>query len=144
MSTIARFRNPSVVQYIDTMNKLTSHTSFYLDKLPKSTKFTWQVKLVNLMQDAFLNVNRANAIKVRNEQDYLSRRKLLLDALESIAALDCFLSVLAQNDNYYSLIVKGTDNDYPFVHWGELIDEETKLLKGVLKKDEELFHRLSQ
>lgn len=144
MSTIARFRNPSSVQFIDTMNKLTSHTTFYLDKLPKSTKFTWQVRLVNLVQDSFLDVNRANAIKIKCEQDYKTRRTLLQNVLENMAALECFLSVLAQNDNYYHLIVHGSENDYPFVEWGNLIDQEVKLIKGVLKKDEEIFQRLCQ
>ena len=124
------------------MNELTSHTSFYLDRLPKSTKFTWQIKLVGLVQDAFIDVNRANAIKITTQKDYEERRLILQRVLECLASLDCFLSVLAQNDNYYAMITRDSENDYPWQHWGDLIDKEAKLIKGVLKKDKGLLEKL--
>ena len=136
MSTICRFRNPSPIQYLKVANDLTSHTSFYLDRMPKSTKFTRQIKLNNLVQDTFLILNKANVLRnFKTIEEYERRKGYFKSALENLFAFECFLSVLAQNDNYYKLISQGSS--YAWEHWGELLDTERKLIYGILEKDKE-------
>ena len=55
--------------------------------------------------------------------------------LKTCLRLNVFLSVLAQNDNYYKLISQGSS--YAWEHWGELLDTERKLIYGILEKDKE-------
>ena len=134
MSTIKRFRNPSGVQFIDTMKELVAHTVFYINRMPKSTRFIWQTKICDLAQNALIRVARANAIRIKDNETFLLRRRLLELAMGDIDALEIFLSTIAIG-GYFAEISKGSD--YPFLHWGELMDKERNLIKKVIAKDEE-------
>lgn len=132
MSTLKRFRNPSGVQYIDTMKELVAHTVFYINRMPKSTRFIWQTKICDLAQSALINVARANAIRIVDDETFNLRRRLLLLSLGNIDALEIFVSTIAIG-GYYKDISK--DGDYAFLHWGELMDKERNLIKKVMEKD---------
>lgn len=98
-----------------------------------------------MVQDAYLDANRGYALRNFKTWDTFNKRKGYWEnILENLACLDCFLSVLAQNPNYYSMITKESENDYPWVHWGELIDEAKRLIEGVMKKDLERANKLSK
>lgn len=140
MGTVARFRNPSGIQFIDTMKDLANHTIFYINRLPKSTRFIWQTKICELVQDALIHVAKANSVFVKYESDYTYRRRLLQSAMGNIDALEIYLATLATG-GYYNSIAKG--EDFPFLKWGELIDRERSLIKKVMTKDEEAFKKIS-
>lgn len=143
MSTLVRFRNPSGVQFIDTVEELISHTTKYLGRLPKSDRFIWVTDLCSLVKRIGIECVSANTIKdFKIEHDFISRRDHLQKALGYLNALDFYLTIIAKDESKYNAIVKGSNNeDYPFIRWGELIDEERKLIKGVLKKDEKTFFK---
>ena len=143
MSTVERLRRPSPVQYIDTCEELISHTTFYLKRLPKSDRFIWVIDLCTLVKQIGLECVKCNVIKINFEQDFFKRREHLQTALGCLDTLEFYLGILAKNDNYYSAISGNSDNpDYPFIHWGYLLDTERNLILGVLKKDEEKYNQL--
>lgn len=116
------------------MKELVAHTVFYINRMPKSTRFIWQTKICDLAQNALIRVARANAIRIKDNETFLLRRRLLELAIGDIDALEIFLSTIAIG-GYFAEISKGSD--YPFLHWGELMDKERNLIKKVIAKDEE-------
>ena len=143
MSTLSRFRKPSSVQFIDTIEDLISHTTKYLKRLPKSDRFIWVTDLCSLVKRIGIECISANAIKeFKIEQDFANRRDHLQKALGYLNALDFYLTIVAKDEEKYKAISKGSnDEDYPFIRWGELIEKERGLIKGVLKKDEMAFFK---
>ena len=140
MSTLVRFRKQSKIQFIDTMIELTNHTVTYTNKLPKSVKFTWSVKLCGLCQDTLIDLCQANVIYFSNKEEYLRRKALLESALGKLDALETFLTCLALSEYYGDIAnTKGNvfeiEDGYPFRRWGELLDEERYLIKGLLSSD---------
>lgn len=145
MGTLVRFRRNSSMQFIDTCEELIGHTTFYLKRLPKSDRFIWVTDMCSLAKSIGEECVIANSIAVFHyEQDFLERRKHLQIALGKLNTFDFYLGILAKNENYYSAICKKDYNeeygeDYPFIHWGELIDKERNLLLGVIEKDDEKY-----
>ena len=134
MATKVRDRNPSPIQFIETMRQLIIHTDQYLAKLPKNARFTKTVPLSQMMWKAGSFVITANGIKVKNEQDYLLRREMFQKALGAVNSLDFHLSILIDTENYHSLI-----SEFGWENWGKLISEERRLILGIIAKDEEKY-----
>ena len=150
MPPVIRFRNPSPVQFIDTMRQLADHTVFYAARLPKSHTFTYRNPLSQLALEACVNCVRANSVYLATEQDFITRRNYLLAAYANLDALEEMLHVIAIR--YYEVIAprKKRDDekekeeqaeseeeqeDYPWLRWGKLISEEREQLKKVMQSD---------
>lgn len=145
MGTLVRFRRPSSVEFIDTIEKLIGHTTFYLKRLPKSDRFIWVTDMCSLIKQVGEECVIANSIAVCHyEQDFLKRREHLQNALGKLNAFDFYLSILSKNENYYHAICGKDFNeefgeDYPFIEWGMLIEKERNTILGVIKKDDEKY-----
>ena len=122
------------------MIELTNHTVTYTNKLPKSVKFTWTVKLCGLCQDTLIELCQANVIYFSNREEYMRRKTLLESALGKLDALETFLTCLALSPYYGNIDdtksnVFEAEDGYPFRRWGELLDTERSLIKGLLSSD---------
>lgn len=147
MSTLTRFRKQSAIQFINTMMELTNHTVTYANKLPKSVKFIWTVKLCGLCQDSLIDLHTVNVIYFTNREEYMRRKVLLENVLGRLDTLEAFLTCIALSP-YYGYIddkknnVFEIEDGYPFRRWGELLDEERRLIKGLLNSDAKRVEQL--
>lgn len=145
-------RKPSSVQYVDTACELLKHTISYARKFPKSLMFLFTKDVVDSAKAVYAGVVKANscfpssqkALDFRYEQ--LSNAKASLDVLDGLVsiALEMYADSLLPKtetihkpDGTQKTVTHGI-SEYGWVHWGELIKEERKLIKGIMSKDAQL------
>lgn len=134
-----RNRKVSSIQYIDTARELVVHTVHCCKKFPKSVMFFYTKEICDTAREIYKNVCRANAIIPKCALDVELRYKFLKSTLGIIDALDGLLGIADEDigdlkDSNGKLII----SDYGWVHWGELMEKETNLIKAVLQSDAKL------
>lgn len=136
MSVRVRDRLPSGVQYIDTARELVVHTIQYCKKFPKNLMFLITKDLVDTSKSIYKNVVIANSIYPKSKLDIELRYKYLIAAKGYVEALDGLLSIA--EELYNKAPGEAKISDYGWVHWGELIETEIKLIKSVIASDSKL------
>lgn len=133
MTVRVRDRLPSGVQFIDTARELVVHTIQYAKKFPKSLMFFITKDLVDTSKSIYKNVVIANSIYPKSKLDVELRYKYLVAAKGYVEALDGLLSIA--EELYNKAPGETKISDYGWVHWGELLETELKLIKSVITSD---------
>lgn len=148
-NVLAKDRKPSVVQYVETARKLVVHTVSYARKFPKSLMFLFTKDIVAAAREVYTNVVVANSIVPKKGEAFKIRFNHLMEAKGKLDVLDGLLSIAVEMYESQLLpheevkisadgtkhITKCGISEYGWVHWGELIEEEKKLIQGVLASD---------
>ena len=130
MSVIKSKRGESQVQFLQTARDLFKFTQEQCVKLPKRYTFFGKMQTFDCASRMMANVKRGNSIYPRNNHEVQMRRDYFLTALSE-------LQVLAEHiDNLRGLF---NIKDTIMVKWMELLTDEIKLLKALVKKDNERF-----
>lgn len=129
MSTLVKDRKESKIEFIENMRQLVAHTWKYISKFPKTTRFIFQTKLCDYVNDAFRHIISANSIYIKTKEDVAQRRTHFNEAIGLINSFEALLDIVQLSYKQYV-------TDYGWSHWGDLIIKEISLLKGIIKKDE--------
>lgn len=140
MSVKVADRKLSSVQFVDTARELVVHTLTYAQKFPKKMMFLITKDIVDTARSIYKNVVIANSIYPKSKLDYEMRYKYFIQAKGLIEALDGYLSIA--KDVFKNPIEDSKVNTYAFIHWGELLDMETKLIKGIIASDSQKYEAL--
>lgn len=121
----------SSIQYIDTARELVIHTIKYAKKFPKSAMFLIVKDIVDTAREIYKEVAKANSCYPRSKEDVSFRYAHLLEAKGAVDNLDGLLSVAKE-------LFEVDISEYGWLHWGELINKEMNLIKGVISSDMKL------
>ncbi len=140
MSVYKSKRGESSIQFIETARKLEVHTLEQCLKVPKRYSFLLTQEIMRLATTVYGEVTAANSVFPLNQHEVQIRRDHLIAANAALQQLDRQLGILAEvlwknPENF-----KGFDN--AFTVWGELINEEAKLISGVRRSDRQRYKSL--
>lgn len=135
MSVLVSKRELSKVQFIETSRELYIHTLSYTKKFPKTYTFSLTMKVLDLSETIMREVIIANRFYPKTKLDVDERYVHFKNALGCLDALDNLLGITRDT------IDKTLVSTYGWVHWGELIDEETNLINSVIKSDKERIEK---
>lgn len=147
-----RNRKLSSIQYIDTARELYKHTLAYAKKFPKSLMFFMTKDIVDTAREVYKEVVKANSCYPHSTADvefrfrHLMEAKGLLDSLDGLLsiALEMYDDHLLERTELITLAdgktkeVKKGISEYGWVQWGDYIEKEKNLIKGVLVSDSKL------
>lgn len=136
MSVKKSDRNESHIQFVATMIDLEVFAVKKLPSKPSKLKFFYRDYILNPIIEAMNYVKSANSINIKFPNDYLLRRKYLLNAYCNLQ------SVLSQMDIYFRIYKYEGTSKNEIKNMLSLIDEELRLLNGVIKSDEKRFSKL--
>ena len=106
MSVYKSKRGESSIQFIEVARKIECHTLEQCLKVPKRYTFLLTTRIMSLASDVYDHVVSANSIYPTNQHEAQTRRDHLIAA-----------------------------NEHAFMTWGELINEEAKLISGIRRSD---------
>lgn len=124
-------RRTSSIQYVDTARELAVHTIQYGRKFPKSAMFLIVKDIVDSARKVYTEVVIANSCYPKSLDDVAFRATHLREAKGNLEALDGLLSMA-------KVIFQADISDYGWLHWGDLINKEMSLIKGVMTSDAKL------
>lgn len=108
--------------------------------MPKRYTFFGEQTICSLADDVYSHVRYANAVFPICKADVDARRMAFNKAIGSLHALaghiDIMAEVLSGNPECEDWLYKAMD------HWGQLIDEELKMINSVKNKDKERFKKI--
>ena len=149
MSVLKARRNESKAQFVQTAYQIYIQSMNFASHL--SAKYS-RILLPGIVDNAtqlLTRVNTANAIRPVDEERYNLRHTDFLEAKRALDALDVFLTICYDTirQNPQGAFLKKKEQLSPSeaiyklnkmaYNLGELIDEETKLLAGIIKSDSE-------
>ena len=126
------FRKPSGVQFVDTARELVVHALRYTRKFPKSMMLILTKDIVDESRTIYKEVIKANSVKPQSKGDVAFRQKHFYEALGALNALDALLTIAVD------AVTASAISEYGWTHWGELILNERKLIKGIISSDRKL------
>lgn len=125
MSTLVKDRKQSVMQFIYIASEIFMHTRKYYKKL-KVLGAEYRSQIVDYSSKLLFYVTKANKIPL-NEEHAIERLGALNEAVYTLTYLKTIVS-LFQTLNYEDI------SPYCWKRYGELFEEESKLLKGCIDK----------
>ena len=123
MSTKKKDRNESPIEYLETVKKLLDHSLEYFPKLGDKRRTLIQVPMLGYVRKILELVVFVN----REKEDV---RKRVGYIYEVFSWLDIFELQLSVIQKHYEQCI----TSYGWLHFGELIYFERRLLEGLLKK----------
>lgn len=142
MSVYKSKRGKSSVQFVETARKLEEHTLEQCLKVPKRYTFLLTQRIMGLASTVYEEVVAANSIYPTNQHEAQLRRDHLTAANAALQALDRQLGLLA------GVLWKNPENfkgfDHAFTVWGDLINEEAKLISGIKRADRARYKDLPE
>ena len=135
MSVIKSKRSEADCLYVYNAIKLRAFTRDQCIKLPKRRTFYGNTVLAELANDVAIYVIYANEIYPLNHEEVQMRRNNLIRAKGCLAALTTEVTEL-RDRNLLSENV--------FIAWDKLIDDEDRLISGIMKKDRERYKNISK
>lgn len=141
MSVYKSKRGESSIQFIETARKLEVHTLEQCLKVPKRYSFLLTQEIMRLATAAYDEVIAANSVYPVNRHEVQTRRDHLIAANAALQQLDRQLGILAEvlwknPENF-----KGFDN--AFTVWGDLINDEARLISGLRRSDRQRYKALT-
>ena len=124
MSVIASKRSESKLQYLVTAKNLQEYLLVKSKKWPKRFSFTLTQQILNLATNAHIKVKMAHSKYPQNDYERQLKKDCLNDAYESLQAL---VSQVDIAKTLYEI------EERHMIKIMEMIDEEMRLIKGVLK-----------
>lgn len=108
--------------------------------MPKRYTFFGEQTISNLADDVYKYVRQANAVFPVSKMEVDTRRMYFnkaIGALHTLAGqIDIMAEILSGNPECENWLYKAMDQ------WGQLIDEELKMINSVRNKDKERFKKL--
>ena len=142
MSVYKSKRGKSSVQFVESARKLEEHTLEQCLKVPKRYTFYLTQRIMGLASTVYEEVVAANSIYPTNQHEAQLRRDHLTAANAALQALDRQLGLLA------GVLWKNPENfkgfDDAFTVWGDLINEEAKLISGIKRADRARYKDLPE
>ena len=142
MSVYKSKRGKSSVQFVETARKLEEHTLEQCLKVPKRYTFLLTQRIMGLASTVYEEVVAASSIYPTNQHEAQLRRDHLTAANAALQALDRQLGLLA------GVLWKNPENfkgfDHAFTVWGDLINEEAKLISGIKRADRARYKDLPE
>ena len=142
MSVYKSKRGKSSVQFVESARKLEEHTLEQCLKVPKRYTFHLTQRIMGLASTVYEEVVAANSIYPTNQHEAQLRRDHLTAANAALQALDRQLGLLA------GVLWKNPENfkgfDHAFTVWGDLINEEAKLISGIKRADRARYKDLPE
>lgn len=135
MSVIKSKRSEADCLYVYNALELRRFTRDQCKKLPKRRTFYGNTLIAELSSQVAEHAVEANEIYPLNEHEVQMRRDHVLCAKGKLAALTTEVNELRRSDLL---------NEKVYLHWSRLIDDEDRLLAGVLKKDRERYKNLQK
>ncbi len=140
MSVYKSKRGESAMQFVETARVLEAHTFACCMKAPKRYSFLLTTRIMELASEVHERVRAANNIWPTNQHEAQLRRDELLRANIALQNLNPKLQLL------YDSILQNPEG-YDWIHnamqrWGELINEEAKLIAAVKKNDRQRYKEL--
>lgn len=130
MSVLKSNRGESPVQFLDTARKIEIYTLQQIKKIPKRYTFLLATHIVELSQELYDNIKRANSIYPKDAEAVAMRRKYFIEAN---GALQCLISQI----DIVKEVSAGEIGDKQWVEWGRLLAEEARLIAKVMRTDAE-------
>jgi hypothetical protein len=142
MSVYKSKRGTSAMQFIETARQLEAHTLACCIKAPKRYSFFLTSRIMELASEVHDHVRAANNIWPTNQHEAQLRRDELLRANIALQNLNPKLQLL------YDAILQNPEN-CAWIHramekWGNLINEEAKLIAAVKKNDRQRYKDLPE
>ena len=149
MSVLKAHRGTSKAEFVNTANKIYTDTLWFLSRLSARYSRLLAQDTIHLAHDIIANAEMANTMQPVDQVRFDLRQKYLLQARASLGALDVQLA------HVYDLLMLNPEGafdnkdksgaikklDRMAENLGCLIDDEAKLLTGVLKYDKQAFSK---
>jgi len=147
MSVLKAHRSTSKAEFVNAANKIYTETLWFLSRLSARYSRLLAQDTIHLAHDIIANAEMANTMQPVDQVRFELRQKYLLQARASLGALDVQLA------HVYDLLMLNPEGafdnkdksgaikklDRMAENLGCLIDDEGKLLSGVLKYDKQAF-----
>ena len=147
MSVLKAHRSTSKAEFVNAANKIYTETLWFLSRLSARYSRLLAQDTIHLAHDIIANAEMANTMQPVDQVRFDLRQKYLLQARASLGALD------VQMAHVYDLLMLNPEGafdnkdksgaikklDRMAENLGCLIDDEGKLLSGVLKYDKQAF-----
>lgn len=131
MSVPKSRRGESSMQYIDTAMKIAANVLAFANGLPKRMSATMVRALFDYAQEGVYHVKSANRVYVKDDATYELRRGHLLEAIGCFDHVAYLLEILYEHD-----LRSGKEpNENRFLGFANDIEDERRLIRGVMKKD---------
>jgi len=144
MSTIKCRRKPSNFQFRETMFQLVGHVWKGLRRFPKSSIDIQNElrRLIDTAEDYLVvasNIQTGNILELQNKKLNFEKALGTLDAFD--VKMSRFIDHYGHGKNEDGKVIL---SEYSIKHMAELVDDEVKLIKGCLKKCDELIKQLEE
>lgn len=141
MSVLKNNRDESNMQFLDNMKLLHYFTINYCIEMPKRWDRFLTEDICKLATRALVGVKLANSTYPTNQDERQIRKNAFNDAYGSLEAMVTLV------DNLYDYCENSGNTDFKLnlnkvEKWIDAISIEMKLIKGVMKKDNERFKKL--
>ena len=149
MSVLKTRRGMSKAEFVNTANKIYTETLWFLSRLSARYSRLLAKDTIHLAHEIIANAEMANTMSPVDQVRFELRQRYLLQAKASLGALDIQMS------HIYELLMLNPEGafdnkdkagaikklDKMAESLGCLIDDEGKLLAGVLKSDKQSYNR---
>jgi len=149
MSVLKARRGVSKAEFINTANKIYTETLWFLSRLSARYSRLLAADTVHIAHEVIANAEMANSMQPTDKVRFEERERYLLRARAAVNALDI------QMKHIYDLLMLNPEGafdnkdkadaikklDKMAESLGCMIDEENKMLSGVLKRDKEVFKK---
>ena len=149
MSVLKAHRGTSKAEFVNTANKIYTETLWFLSRLSARYSRLLAQDTIHLAHEIIANAEMANTMSPVDQVRFELRQRYLLQAKASLGALD------VQMAHVYELLMLNPEGafdnkdkagaikklDKMAENLGCLIDDEAKLLTGVLKYDKQAFSK---
>lgn len=141
MSVIKNNRKESTMQFLDNMKKLHSFTISFCMKCPKRWDRFLTEDIAHLATLALVAVKKGNSIFPTNQHERQLRKDEFTKAIGNLQAMVTLV------DNLFDYCQNNNNNDFQIKYskienWMLEIDEELRLLLGLMKRDTERYKNL--
>ena len=133
MSVIKSKRGTSEMEFLYNARELEIYTIRRCTNFPKRYTFYLGQKIAEIATHIYNCVECANSIYPRNQHEAQLRRDFLITANAELRSLVSQIDVAGQMFGIESAKMD---------HWMDLIDKEIRLVKGLMKKDNERYKNL--
>ena len=149
MSVLKAHRGTSKAEFVNTANKIYTETLWFLSRLSARYSRLLAKDTIHLAHEIIANAEMANTMSPVDQVRFELRQRYLLQAKASLGALDIQMS------HIYELLMLNPEGafdnkdkagaikklDKMAESLGCLIDDEGKLLAGVLKSDKQSYNK---
>ena len=126
-------RGESSVQFLETAREIHIHSIRQAAKIPNKFKYFLSGDIVSLAASGHLNAKKGNSINPKNQHEVQIRRDYFMSSYADYQALISQVGVAIEFAEF---------TDSAITTWMRMIDDEMRLLKGVIDTDKSRYKDL--